>query len=148
MIRGTTPKFLKGAFYMSCSCRCSCIGLALAASIILGIVAALLRITAIITVTPAFLWTVFGIAVLFLVVTFASSVRAIRAESRNCICSRSPFLLTGVLGTILTSVILLAITFPATSIVGAIITGLLIFFFSLMITAAACTIKCIVCSGD
>ena len=50
----------------SCSCRNSCGALAIIASIIIGVVATVLRITAVITVTPAFLWTTFGIAVGYL----------------------------------------------------------------------------------
>ena len=133
---------------MNCCCRISCTALSLGASIILGIVAALLRITGIITVTPAFLWTVFGIAIVYLAIAFYSSVRAACETARRCICEKSGFLLTGILGTILTSVILLAITFPATSIVGAVITGLLIFFFTLMITTVACIIRCIACTCE
>ena len=130
---------------MNCCCRISCLALGLGASIILGIVAALLRITAIITVTPAFLWTVFGIAIVYLALTFLTSARVACEGAKICICRRSGLLLGGILGTILTSVILLAIAFPATSLIGAVITGLLIFFFSLMITTIACIIRCLAC---
>jgi hypothetical protein len=37
---------------------------------------------------------------------------------------------------------LLGITFAATSIIGSIISGALLFFFSLMITTATCLIRC------
>ncbi len=121
---------------------CSCAALAVAASIIIGIITAFLTITAAITVTPVFLWVAFGIAVVYLGLTLitASTVR----NNRNCcVCRIIPVLLAGILGTFLTSVILLAVTFAATSIVGAIITGALLLFFSLMLTATACLVRCL-----
>lgn len=128
----------------SCSncCGISCSLLAIGASVIIGIITTLLTITATITVTPAFLWVLLGIAVVYLgVVLLASS----RFGCRNtCRCLRTPLslLLAGILGTILGAIILLGITFAATSIIGALITGALLFFFSLLIISTACLIKC------
>ena len=124
-----------------CRTRINCTCLAVVASVIVGIVTAFLTITATITVTPAFLWVLFGIAVGALAIVFYT-VLSNRAIRKHCICEGITALLLGILGTILTSVILLAITFAATSIVGAIITGLLLFFFSLIVTVAACIIRC------
>ena len=63
-----------------CNCKLNCVGLAVIASIIIGIVTAMLRITAVITVTPAFLWVLFGIAVVYLaIVLLASSKRMYEA---------------------------------------------------------------------
>ncbi len=124
-----------------CRPRISCTCLAVVASVIIGIVTAFLTITATITVPPVFLWVLFGIAVAALALAFFVFLRG-RANRSYCICSSITALLIGILGTILTSVILLAITFAATSIIGAIITGALLFFFSLIITVFACIIKC------
>ncbi len=120
--------------------RPTCTTLAVIASAILGVVAAFLQITAVITVTPAFLWVALGIAVVYLAILLATT-GCCRA-SANCRCGNCALaaVLTGILGTALTSVVLLAITFAATSIVGAIIVGLLIFFLSLIITATACLV--------
>ena len=132
----------------SCSCRNNCGALAVIASIIIGVVATVLRITAVITVTPAFLWTVFGIAVGYLAISLLALTGG-RPYLRDCLCPILPLFLAGILGTVLTSVILLAITFAATSIVGALITGLLLTFFSLIITTAACLVKCVAgCDRD
>ena len=49
--------------------------------------------------------------------------------------------LIGILGTILFSVILLGVTFAATSVIGAIIAGLAVGFFALIISATACLVK-------
>ena len=133
----------------NCSCTCNCAGLAVVAGIIVGIITAILRFTAVITVTPAFLWVLLGIAVVYLAVTLLTSTSLRSITSRGCICSILPALLTGILGTILTSIILLGIEFVATSVIGAIITGALLAFFTLIVTAVACLIKCVTgCEDD
>jgi len=131
-----------------CRPKISCTCLAVIASVLIGIVTAFLTITATITVPPVFLWVVFGIAVGALALSFFVFVRG-SANRSCCICNSITALLIGILGTILTSVILLAITFAATSIIGAIITGALLFFFSLIITVVACIIRCVTdCDDD
>jgi len=132
----------------NCNCRISCPLIAIVASIIIGIITAFLRITAVITLTPAFLWVVFGIAIAYLAITLLSASSVQNNCTRICICPILSVLLTGVLGTVLFSVILLAITFAATSIVGAIITGLLLAFFTLILTSTACLVKCLVDCED
>ena len=126
----------------SCNYRFGCVGVGIIASIILGVVTAFLTFTATITVTPVFLWVLFGITVvaLGLLLIYSSLLRC--TSARECVCNILPTVLTGILGTILTSAILLGITFAATSIIGAIITGVLIFFFSLLITSVACLVSC------
>jgi len=124
----------------NCSCRMDCTAIAVIVSIFIGIITAFLRYSATITVTPAFLWVLFGIGVVYLGVTLLTSANA--CPERNICCQRLYTLLAGILGTILTSVILLGITFAATSVAGAIITGLLLFFFTLLITGTTCVITC------
>lgn len=125
-----------------CNCKDKCVCLSVVSSIIIGIVVTFLRLTAVITVTPAFLFVVFGVAVAYLAITLLASVLAQRERVSVCVCGLLPALLTGILGTILLSVVLLAIEFAATSIIGAIVTGGLAFFFWLTITATACLVKC------
>ena len=131
----------------NCSCSCNlgsqCSLLAIGASAIVGIIATLLTITAIITVTPAFLWVLLGIAVVYLAVNFAVAASFKCRRLCNCIETPLSLVLAGILGTILLSIVLLAITFPATSVLGAIIVGVLLFFFSLLITSTVCLIKCL-----
>ena len=127
-------------FTNNCNCTMGCPEKSVVVSIIIGIIAAVLRYNATIVVTPAFLWVIFGIATVFLAITLLTSWCC--GERRAECCERLDLLLTGILGTILTAIILLAITFPATSVLGAIITGIALFFFSLTITSAACLIKC------
>lgn len=122
-----------------CENRYDCTLLALVASIVIGVVAAFLRITAVITLTPAFLWTVFGIAVGFIAVTLLAA--SLAGGFGACGASALTAVFSGALGTVLTAEILLAIGFEATSVLGAVITGALLFFFSLMLASAACLVK-------
>ncbi len=126
-----------------CGCKGNCTAFVVIGSIIIGVVTAFLRITAAITVTPAFLWVLFGVAIGYLAVLLITSALT-GPEVRDCICPIISALILGILGTVLTSVILLGITFVATSIVGAIITGLLLLFFSLIVGETACLVNCIV----
>ncbi len=126
----------------SCGNKLSCTTAAIIASVIIGVVAAFLRITAVITVTPAFLWVVLGIAVVYLAILLVTQSLAQRSYRCNTLCTILSILLLAILGTVLLSVVLLAIEFVATSVVGAILTGLLLFFFSLIISTTACFIKC------
>ena len=123
-----------------CENRPSCTSLAVIVSAILGVIAAFLRITAVITVTPAFLWVALGIAVVYLAILLATT--GCNQSARCCRCRGCALtaVLAGILGTALVSVILLAITFVATSIIGAILVGLLIFFLSLILSATACMV--------
>ena len=127
-----------------CNCRNNCTALSVVASLIIGIITAFLLITGVITVTPAFLWVVFGIAVVYLaVVLIATAISGCETKSSGCVCSVLSALLAGILGTALLSVVLLAVTFAATSILGAVITGGLLFFVSLTLTQTACLVKCL-----
>lgn len=126
-----------------CNNQNNCTGIAVVASTIIGIITAFLTFTAVITVTPAFLWVLFGIAVVYLAITLILSTVRRFSGTRSCACNILPVLLVAILGTILTSVVLLGITFAATSVIGAIITGLLLAFFSLIITTVACLAKCL-----
>ena len=121
----------------NCNCQINCTGIAIISSIVVGVLAAILRFTAIITITPAFLWVLFGIAIGYLGITLLTSCFC---NNYSC-CRNLGTFITGILGTVLTSLILLGITFAATSELGAIITGFLLFFFSLLITSATCLIK-------
>ena len=124
-----------------CDNRQSCVGLAVIVSAILGVIAAFLRITAVITETAAFLWVALGIAVVYLAILLATS--ACRPKVPSCRCGNTALtaVLAGILGTALISTILLAISFAATSIIGAILVGLLILFLSLTISATACLVS-------
>ena len=125
---------------MSNVCKCSCNLYAFIASIIIGVIAAVLRYTAVITVTPAFLWVVLGIAVVYLLVYFAVFATS-EGVLKRCASSSVYLFVYAALITILASVILLGITFAATSVLGAIITGVLLGALALVFTTTACLIR-------
>jgi hypothetical protein len=112
------------------------------------VVAAFLQISGIITVGTAFLWVAFGIGVVYLGVLAAAFALRRGAESAGCLCRLLKAVLVGILGTILVSVILLAVGITATSAISAILVGLLVFFLSLTLTGTACLIKCLADCGE
>lgn len=129
-----------------CNTRFNCTVAAIIASLIVGIITAFLQITAVITVTPVFLWVAFGIAVGFLGILAVAT--ASTGATQPCRCSTLNTLLIAILGTVLLAVILLAVGIVATSVVSAILVGLLLFFFTLTLTGAACYVRCLTgCTG-
>ena len=126
-----------------CNCKISCPVLALVVSAIIGVLTAFFQITAVITVTPVFLWVVFGIAVVYLAVLTVAGALRCGCECVRCACAALETVLTGILGTILVSTILLAVGIVATSVLSAILVGLLLFFFSLTLTGTACYVRCL-----
>lgn len=126
----------------NCNRRVECGFIAIAASIIAGVVAAITQFTAIITLTPVFYIVAFGIAVLLLTVLLGLTPRLCAVTHQCCGLSNIKLLTTGILGTIFVSVILLAVGFAATSVLGAIFVGLLAAFFTLMVTSVVCTVGC------
>ena len=126
----------------NCSCKCVCSIIAIIASIILGVVTAFLQISGVVLITTTFLWVVFGIAVGYLAVLLVASAFA-RGATCSCICRTLATALVGILGTVLFSVVLLGVGITATSIVSAILAGLVLGFFALTISATACLVKCL-----
>lgn len=126
---------------LSCNCRCRCTVAAIVASAVAGVLAAFLQITGVITVTPVFLWVVFGIAVVYLAGLLVAAVRSGGADLRECECAALNTLLAGILGTVLFSLVLLAVGVVATSVVSAILVGLTVGFFALILTATACLVR-------
>ncbi|MBR4286703.1 MAG: hypothetical protein IKT55_03230 [Clostridia bacterium] len=127
----------------NCQCKINCTSLAVIISVIIGVVAAFLTLTGNLAVGTPLLWVFFGVATGFLAVTLVST-RVFRCDEReNCLCPTLSVLLTGVLGTILFSLVLLFVDVAIASVIGAILVGLLFLFFSLTLTTTACLIKCL-----
>ena len=121
----------------NCQFRCSCVIAAVIASVILGVVAAFLQITGAITVTPAFLWVVLGVAIGYLGILLATAGRT----DAGC-CAAIGTVLAGILGAALFAVLLLAVGITATSVVSAILVGLLVLFAALTVAGTACLVRC------
>lgn len=124
-----------------CNCKCSCSILSGIASLIIGIVSAFLLITGNITVTTAFLWVVAGVSVVYLGVLLLAAALQQQGTVCSCTCASLNALLIGILGSILFAVILLATGIVATSVVSAILFGLLMLFGTLLISTTACLIR-------
>lgn len=122
-----------------CNSRCTCSLVAVIVSAVIGVVAAFLQITAAITVTTVFLWAVLGVALVYLAVLLATSsfARCVKV----CACTALNTVLAGILGTVFFGVILLAFGIVATSVVSAVLVGLLIASFALTVTGSACLVK-------
>lgn len=129
--------------FCNCNCKNNCNGLAIVASLFVGIISAILGFTGIITVAPVFFWVILGIAVVYLAILLISSVARKYNDCKSCVCSTLGLVLTGALGSILISLVLLAIAFVATTVLGAILLGVALFFLSLLFTSTACLIKCL-----
>ena len=121
--------------------RCSCTCLAVILSVAVGVITAFLTIMGTVALTPAFLWVTLGIAAVYLLGNLVAS--ALAAEYSLCCCPALTAILVGILGTLIFSVVLLAITFPATSVLGAIFTGVLLFFLFLIFFSTACYVRCL-----
>lgn len=124
---------------LGCDCKRNCVLWAIIASVIVGVLAAFLQITGVITVTAAFLWVLLGVAVVYLAVVLIAAA----LSDTSCPASIINTLLAGILGTALFSVILLAVGVVATSVVSAILVGLALLSASLTLSATACYVKCL-----
>ena len=132
-----------------CNRKFGCIGITAIVSLIIGIVAAFLQISGMINVTPAFLWVLLGIAVVYLAVVLLATAIGNRVDGcGSCLCNTLSVLLLSIIGTVLFSIVLLGITFEAASVVGAIIVGLLLFSFASLIGNTACLVKCFADCGE
>ncbi len=129
-------------FCCDCKCNCPCNIISIIASVAIGVIAAFLQITGVITVTDVFLWVVLGIAIVYLAVLIGTFGASCNREGCGCKCVSLSALLYGILGSVLFSVVLLAVGIVATSVVSAILVALLLASFSLIITSSACLVRC------
>lgn len=120
-------------------CRPCCSGLAVIAAAVLGVLAAFLALGGVIALSAALIGVFFGIAVGYLAVV---TVAAALARRQGC-CTSLGTVLAGALGTVATAVVLLVLDIAAASILGAILTGVLVFFFALTLAATACYARCL-----
>ena len=124
----------------NCNCKCPCTVGALVVSTILGVIAAFLQIAGVFTAALMFPMTVLVIAVVYLGILLATG-GICPCEAQRCRCSALNTLLAGLLGSILFSAVLLAVGIVATSVVSAILVGLVVFFAALTFTATACYVR-------
>lgn len=126
-----------------CGCRCRCNAASLVASLILGIIAAFLRITGTITLPAVLLWAALGVAAVYLPVLLLTMAILGGSERCPCLCVNLKTLVLSALGVILLGLILLLIEFATTSIIGAILTGLFVFALIALFAGTACQVRCV-----
>ena len=125
----------------NCNCKCNCTIAAFIISAIIGVITTILQITGTVTLTPVFLWAAFGVAIAYLgALTIAAAVNG-KTEGQSCICNALNTVLAGVLGTIALAAVIAVIGITATSIVSAILSGLLLFFLALTVITTTCLIR-------
>ena len=129
-----------------CGCRYNCTLFSIVTSLVLGILAAFLTITAVLTIPTAFLWVLLGVSLGYLAISLITSVFI--SNCSQCVSRNLGVLLGGALLTVLASAILLTVDVAAASVIGAILVGVLIFGFSLTLTSGACLAKCLACSEE
>lgn len=127
--------------FFSCNCKCRCALFSAVAALVLGVVAAFLQISGTVTVTPVFLWAALAAAVIYLGLLLVATALAARCPVSGCVCATVSSLLAGLLGTILFAAVLLAVGIVATSVVSAILFGLVVGFATLALGSTACFVK-------
>ena len=121
--------------------RCTCTLYSILSSVILGIVAVILRLCGLVAFQPAFLWVLLVVSLVYLAVLIAAP--AYGNHLRECKCTILNTLLAGILGTVVFSGLLLGLGCIKWTVLSAVLGGLLIAFFSLMVTNTACFVKCL-----
>ena len=116
---------------------CTCISLFL--SIIVGIVGGVFQAVGIIAVTNFNVLAVFAVATAYLGITLLTSAIT---KIHYCCEKAMSRLLTGIVGTIVISSIMLITGISFFTVIYAIFTGILMLFATLMITSTVCVIRC------
>lgn len=124
-----------------CNCKCSCALLSGVVSLILGVIAAFLQITGTVAISTMILMGAAIVALVYLGILLLVSAIEQQCQRCSCTCAAVNALLAGALGTILFAVVLLVADIAAASVIGSILTGLLVASFALLVTSSACVIR-------
>lgn len=122
-------------------CRNDSLQFGIVTSIIIGVIAAALAFTGVLAVATNFYWVALGIAVGFLAVTLIASPFIV---GDCCVMSVLPALSVGIIGTSFFSLILLGTELAVTSILGALLFGILVVLLFLTLISVLNLIKCII----
>lgn len=131
-----------------CRYRFSCTVVSVILSVIVGVIAAFLQITGVFTLTPVALVVVAAVAAVYLGALVLTALVGGRRDRGNDCCGSLNVLLAGLLGTIFLAALLLAVGITATSVISAILVGLLIGDVSLTLLVSACLVRCLTACGD
>ena len=128
---------------LNCNCRSNCVAVSIIFSVVVGIVTAFLTFAGLVAVATPFAVAAAIVAVAYLAVLFVVASLMRDSYSTECTCTALNVLLFNIIATFIVALVLLNFAFAATSIIGAIVTGLLLLFLTGTITASACLIRCI-----
>lgn len=119
----------------NCGCTRDCVFWSLIVSLAVGVLVAFLTVTAVIVLAPIASVVALGYAAVYLAL--------LTIFRRRGGCCRALFaVIIGLLVTILAALVLIAFTFAATSVVGAIVTGVLAAAVTLTLTTSGCYLRC------
>ena len=119
----------------NCGCARDCVFWSLIVSLAVGVLVAFLTVTAVIVLAPIASVAALGYAAVYL------ALLAIFRRRGGC-CRALFAVIIGLLVTIAAALVLIGFTFAATSVVGAIVTGVLAAAVTLALTASGCYIRC------
>ena len=121
-------------------CRPGCTGVAVIAAAVVGVLTAFLQISGVVAFSAVLVGGFLGIAVVYLAVLTVAA--ALARNAQGC-CGNLGAALAGILGTVAAAVVLLVVDIAAASVLGALLTGVLLFFFTLALAATACYARCL-----
>lgn len=126
---------------------CSCIGIIISIifSVIIGLLFAFGFIPGIVIST----WIAFGLSILtliFLMLLVLTNAAKPSEALKKCLCNNTACLLTGIFGTIISSLAALSIVLTPEFISVIVLVAIGAFFFMLMIIGLIAIISCIVCN--
>lgn len=132
----------------NCICRISCRVAAIVAALVIGILTAFLQITGVFMATVPFLIVAFGVAAVYLLGVLLAVAMTGQTEYRFCRCSALRIVLIGILAALVLAVVLLVFGITATSIVSAVLVGLLAAALTLIFAGTVCLVRCLAdCEG-
>ena len=127
--------------------RCYCTGFSCGLPVLVGIIAGILAVVfaPVFTAITAFLWIAFGVSLLFLLILLGVLYEANGRErdAECCVCRYGRCLLVGTFGTLVSSIVALAVG-TLTGTLGAVLGFLVVGFLAWSIVALFLLVLCII----
>ena len=127
----------------TCECRWNCAAIGIIISLIVGVVGAIILATTTPVIPVAIYWGTLVTALVFLAVTLIVTAITRLVGTASCLCNTLPTLLSGIIGTIILSIVVLVINIATITLPLAILLGVLIAFAGIMLSGLVCLTTCI-----
>lgn len=129
----------------SCSsqCRWNCTAIGIIISIVAGIIGAIVLATTTPVIPVAIYWGALVTALVYLAVVLIAVAISRLVGTGSCLCDTLPTVLTGIIGTIILSILVLVINIATITLPLAILIGVLIAFIGILLSGLVCLITCI-----